>query len=769
MANVPYSPNVSVAPSTAPTPGQNINPPAEAFGASVVGQGLGEVGKAVGQTGDALTAYAQQFQAINNKQAADAHWQGTVDKQANIITEYQQNNRGMAAADNLGTALTSLEQARNEGSQGLSPLAQVEYEANTRRNEAAAVATLRTFAATERKTAIIGTSQATIATNQLTAVNAYDTDPATFTGALQAIHNEVTNQTQPGMLGLSPEEAALKEHQDIGAVFQAIIKQKYDAGDIPGAQAVFDARKNDMTFEQATSVAGALRSGARQFVVQSAVQAYLSGQPITDTRPQVGVGSTDYISAVNAHEGTAPNPRSSAVGAGQFVNGTWLTVLKSDPSFAADIAGKSDAEILALRGDRSIAERAITAYGNINARALAADGLPTTNATVGLAHGFGSAGAATLLRADPSALVSSVLTPAVMAANPNLVGKTVQQVVSSYQSHYGNAPWGSGASTAPAPPRVTAPPPPAITANEDPAQAKADSDTYIQNWIPKVFANDPVMAGQVSDALRSAAAVRIQQLQATQTAATARLIQAVQANQGSTPIVDTGSLRQAYPGASDDLALLPPEAQTRVQSAINSTAAGFGSTRTPAMDANARRLVGMTADQLIHTDLNHIPGGLSQSDYIHFAGLQQSLARSAQDRADRDAKLNTYLSDPLVSTAVNTRWPDANARNDLNTQAGKDYTSFLGALRTRIDALQAQDGKPPTTKEITPIAQDLLLHQEQWAPMAGAGTAGGAFAAATRVPAAAEADIRATFSSHGVANPTAAQIQQAYQQYYAGH
>ena len=136
----------------------------------------------------------------------------------------------------------------------------------------------------------------------------------------------------------------------------------------------------------------------------------------------------------------AQNPLSSAGGLGGFIDSTWLTMVKR---YRPDVAaGKSNAQIIALKTrDGALATEMTRRYIQENARHLEKNGLPSTMANLRLAHWFGAGGAVQLLNvANKNQPIANVVSPAVMKANPNIQGKTVQQVIDiTHREMYGKA------------------------------------------------------------------------------------------------------------------------------------------------------------------------------------------------------------------------------------------------------------------------------------------------------------------------------------------
>jgi hypothetical protein len=103
----------------------------------------------------------------------------------------------------------------------------------------------------------------------------------------------------------------------------------------------------------------------------------------------------------------AKNKRSSATGLGQFVNETWLGMIRADrPDLTR---GRSETEILELRRNPILAREITKRFAERNALALKQQGLPVTAGTIYLSHFAGSAGAIAVLSAPENADAALVM------------------------------------------------------------------------------------------------------------------------------------------------------------------------------------------------------------------------------------------------------------------------------------------------------------------------------------------------------------------------
>jgi hypothetical protein len=127
------------------------------------------------------------------------------------------------------------------------------------------------------------------------------------------------------------------------------------------------------------------------------------------------------------------NKRSTAVGLGQFLNETWLDLIRTHrPDLAK---ARSEGEILELRRDANIAREITMRFTEQNAGMLRRRGLPVTPGTLYLAHFAGGGGAVAILLALEDADAASVMATAdttgrtnrekLIKANPFLARFTV--------------------------------------------------------------------------------------------------------------------------------------------------------------------------------------------------------------------------------------------------------------------------------------------------------------------------------------------------------
>ncbi|TCL70653.1 hypothetical protein [Rhizobium sp. BK251] len=132
------------------------------------------------------------------------------------------------------------------------------------------------------------------------------------------------------------------------------------------------------------------------------------------------------VGAESGGNANAKNPNSSATGAGQFIDSTWLATAKAHRPDLFN--GRTAEEVLALRNDKALSKEMTAYLANDNAQFLRNQGIQPTDGDIYLAHFLGPRGAAQVLKADPSASVASIVGQDAVDANPFLKGMSAADV-----------------------------------------------------------------------------------------------------------------------------------------------------------------------------------------------------------------------------------------------------------------------------------------------------------------------------------------------------
>lgn len=149
--------------------------------------------------------------------------------------------------------------------------------------------------------------------------------------------------------------------------------------------------------------------------------------PSTAAAPGAVSAVDQIITIESGGNPTAQSGSSSAGGLGGFIDSTWLaTVRKAAP----ELAGESDAQILARKKDATpegiaFQRRMVEAHIAENTASLQANGIEPTSGNLYAAHFLGSGGANTVLKAPDATPIANLVSQSVMDANPFLKGMTV--------------------------------------------------------------------------------------------------------------------------------------------------------------------------------------------------------------------------------------------------------------------------------------------------------------------------------------------------------
>lgn len=146
--------------------------------------------------------------------------------------------------------------------------------------------------------------------------------------------------------------------------------------------------------------------------------------------------SGDYGEMLVALESSGdPNARagtSSATGLHQFTTDTWLNTVKQAGFDWA--RGKTDSQLLALRTNPQYSAQAERALRNANTSALQRANVPINNANLYAMHHFAPDQALRFARAGGSTRAEAMFSPAAIAANPYLAGKTKDEILQNWDT-----------------------------------------------------------------------------------------------------------------------------------------------------------------------------------------------------------------------------------------------------------------------------------------------------------------------------------------------
>lgn len=160
-----------------------------------------------------------------------------------------------------------------------------------------------------------------------------------------------------------------------------------------------------------------------------------------------GVAGSFVNKIIGAESGgntNAKNPNSSAEGLGQFIDSTWVQMMRK---YHPEIGGSND-DLIAMKRDPVLGREMTQRYAEENQAKLQAAGIVPTEGGLYLMHFLGP-GATKVLSADPSTPVNQVVSSSAIAAN-GAVFKNIQTVgdlIAWSDKKMGSAPGATAAVT----------------------------------------------------------------------------------------------------------------------------------------------------------------------------------------------------------------------------------------------------------------------------------------------------------------------------------
>lgn len=221
---------------------------------------------------------------------------------------------------------------------------------------------------------------------------------------------------QPGSVEIAHADGKVSRYQGLASLADTAVKgAAISQGAVIGTVGIPPGRDEpglmfQLLIDNAPVDPTAFLGGGREVLASDAVEGLVNRIIVVE-------------SAGNAR---ARNPLSTASGLGQFIESTWLRMMRS---YRPDlIATLSRAELLELRFDPELSRQMVRHLAQENEAYLRARGHATSAGRLYLAHFLGPAGADTALRADPGASVLSVMGGSVVSANPFLRGYSISDL-----------------------------------------------------------------------------------------------------------------------------------------------------------------------------------------------------------------------------------------------------------------------------------------------------------------------------------------------------
>lgn len=657
MAQVPGVPLPQVSQSTVQTPLQDVRPPSEAFGLSSVGQTLTEAGHTAEQVSTILDAHAQQFQAITNKTQADSHALTNGAAINSFVEDWQQNNRGVNAAkpEALGDAYKQLDTIAAQGTEGLSPAANVEYQAAIRRSVLGAQSGLKTFALGQWREGTNAVADAT-AKDAVDQAAAHPENPDFTANAVETVGTQAVIKGR--VMGWDPDGAQAHEwiKGQLGAMYKGQIENAISSGDNGAATRIRDANLD--TFDNAT-----LQSINRTLSVgKKSSQANADGM------------------AVEHNTGVSPN---NTAPTGRWDAG--VATFRADPQ--GTIAQYAGVGVTVTSGARTQAQNSALPNASPTSEHLqntAWDFKPSSGTLPNVAQTLANNLHAANIPFD-QVEVDSTNGHIHVGFGPKNRNEIIDQTGKVIQG------------TAPA--HVMAVPVVPIHADTDPDAYLLAAEPAYSDYVQRAYPNDPSqqeasLNAMMSAARRKAQLIGFQQKQTFDDLSTKAI-----------GFDDMSTFVAANPGAATAISALPAKYQNALTAGMRTSA----NTWTPEKIGQVQQLEGLKAQAgtnpqaFLNADIQAMD--IPPAAKVQYIKAQQDLRGKVGKQVQADNVAVTALTrSPVGVQAVAGLGLDAKSRKD-NPDVQQHYNQFIGALSQQVDAYTAAHGKPPASgsKEMNAI------------------------------------------------------------------
>jgi hypothetical protein len=296
MAQVPELTVPSVPQSAAPTPGQSINAPAEAFGGTQLAAGLADASKATGQAGDALYDYAGKVQTLYNAQVAATRGYDTAQKVGQAYAAWKENHTEDAAVATFPDFQKQVTGIVQDGLQGLSPVAARDYQDLAQRYARSFLIEGAGYAAAQGTLGRINAADK----NAIAAAQLYGSSQADPDGHLEAgmLQQAAASAHQFfSTAGLQPDDPQIidKIKSYVSPAYEAKISAALSAGDVDTAGRMIQQHSGDMTLQDLRAVQNAYRTANLANDVQSTANAMYEGGKSVPSSGQASAATPESL------------------------------------------------------------------------------------------------------------------------------------------------------------------------------------------------------------------------------------------------------------------------------------------------------------------------------------------------------------------------------------------------------------------------------------------------------------------------------------------
>lgn len=375
-----------------------LRPTADASGASAVAGGMRSIGQGLGQLGDAIGARDVLLADTEAKERKLAYMRDRNDYLygANGVM----NRRGGNATELVPEVQQGLADLQKKHSADLSPLARRAFDDAIEPMRVSDEEGVARFSSAQTEQYVLDGQTSSIQTDVEAAGLAF-ADPVKFEEHLGAAMGGIDELA--ALQGWAPEKIELEKRKATSSAVMARILRT-GATDPLAAAAILEENRGRLSPEHQQTLDTGLQDAVATAKARAFVSDYIGPPGATPAAQRAAAPSGGMSAIVRQESGGNPrakNPDSSAYGTHQFLRGTYIgEVRKMQRQGLAPWAdGLSEDQIAATRANPEIEGQVAQFFTANNERVIQSFGLPVNDATRYVMHFFGEGNGPKILRA----------------------------------------------------------------------------------------------------------------------------------------------------------------------------------------------------------------------------------------------------------------------------------------------------------------------------------------------------------------------------------